>query len=140
MVHSIRAHTINDAAPRFAFGEDALRVLLAATVQSGTNQFPVRLRSVASTAALVESEVMPPAGSIVRLSRGSICVSARVTWAGAASFELAFRETVDERALLIQLGGSRPFPLPTVTASKALFPIEHHVGRSRGNVIPISKQ
>lgn len=138
MVHAVRAHAVRDDAARFDFGADALRVLLGATVQSGANQFPVRLRNVASNAALVESEVIPPTGSIVRLSRGSVCVSARVSWAGAASFELEFQETVDERALLIQLGGSRP--VAARTPAKALFPVAHPVGRNSDNVVPISRQ
>jgi hypothetical protein len=132
MVQSVRAQAADRVAARFDFGADAMRVLLAATVQSGANQFPVRLRNVASKAALVESEVIPKEGSIVQLSRGAVCISARVSWAGAASFELEFRETVDERALLVRLSGSPP--------AKAQYPIEYPVGRAASHVIPISKQ
>jgi len=100
---------------------ERLHVMLGARVSYGPTDIPVRLREVSHDSALVESPVMPPLGSIVRLSRGKIDVAARVIWTGSNSFELELHETIDQRALLIVIGG----------ASK--------ISGLGGNSLPISK-
>jgi hypothetical protein len=117
-----------------------LRVLLKAIVHSGANQFPVTLRSVSRTGALIGSAVIPPVGSLVRFERGPVSVSGRVIWAGRSGFELEFREAIDEHELLIVID-----KLEISEPLKPLFPIDRYFGHSDlddeddGNRLPISK-
>ena len=128
--------------PKRELGGDRLSVLLSATVQSRLGAIPVRLREVSRTEALVEAAVVPPVGSLVRFSRGEIDVAARVICAGKASFELRFRETIDERALFIAVGGRRSKRGPA--RCRPLFPEQNYIGfvdfdDEEGNGLPFSK-
>jgi hypothetical protein len=76
------------------------KVLLSGLVQSGADHFPVRVREVWRNGAMVQSSVVPEVGSLVLLTRGMLIVAAQVTAADETSFEMAFREAVDEAALL----------------------------------------
>jgi hypothetical protein len=127
----------DDDDAKAGIGIAPIRVLLAATVYSGINPLAVRLRSISRTGALIGSAVIPPAGSLVRFERGSVSVSARVVATGRSSFELKFREAIDEQDLLIVVG--RPLPREPLGP---LFPLDHYLGRTceeRDNSLPISK-
>jgi len=124
MGHALRAFGANDDEPRLDLGDNRLSVLLSARIQSGSSECTMRLRNVSSTGARLEGAVIPPVGSIVRFSRGDVSVSARVVWAGKTSFEIEFRETIDETELLIPIGGRRRTAGPP---QQAPFPIDPFV-------------
>ena len=107
MGEAMRQGLANDDEPQLELGGERLRVLLSATVQSGVNAIQARLREVSRTGALVAAAVIPPVGSLVRISRGEVDVAARVVWTGKTSFEVRFREAIDERALFITVGDRR---------------------------------
>lgn len=93
-------------------------VLLSARLQCGADSVAVRLRNISRTGARIESAVLPPVGSIVRFIRGDLAVSARVVWAGRTTLGLEFREAIDEKELLVGIGGTKGAVKPL----KALFP------------------
>jgi hypothetical protein len=51
---------------------------------------PVRIRNMSRSGALVEGTAMPPAGTEVRLSRGSLCVAGEIMWAELRKAGLRF--------------------------------------------------
>lgn len=80
------------------------RVLLAAKLSTGSaGEIDVRLRDLSQKGALVEGKSLPPQGSDVVFSRGSITVPARVAWTGEARAGLEFAYPIDETEVLVQL-------------------------------------
>jgi hypothetical protein len=80
------------------------RVLLAARLRTGAGgEIDVRLRDLSPQGALVEGKSLPPQGSEVVFSRGSITVPARVAWIGEGRAGLEFAYAVDESEVLVQL-------------------------------------
>ncbi len=79
------------------------RVLLAARLKTAAGEVEARLRDLSQKGALVECHTVPPVGSEVMFSRGSICVPARVAWAGANRVGLEFAYMIDESEVLVQL-------------------------------------
>lgn len=79
------------------------RVLLAARLKTEAGEVEARLRDLSQKGALVECHAVPPVGSEVMFSRGSICVPARVAWAGANRVGLEFAYMIDESEVLVQL-------------------------------------
>ena len=79
------------------------RVLLAAKLWVGSSEIDVRLRDLSQKGALVECQNLPPVGSEVVFSRGSIRVPARVAWAGEGRVGLEFAYMIDESEVLVQL-------------------------------------
>ena len=80
------------------------RVLLAARLRtSAFGEVDARLRDLSRKGALVECMTMPPVGTEVIFSRGSISVPARVAWVGANRVGLEFAYMIDENEVLVQL-------------------------------------
>ena len=79
------------------------RVLLAAKLRVGYSEIDVRLRDLSQKGALVECRDVPPVGTEVVFSRGSIGVPARVAWAGEGRVGLEFAYMIDESEVLVQL-------------------------------------
>lgn len=55
-------------------------MFVMATLYSDRGSAPVRIRNMSRGGALIESAVVPPEGSRVRLSRGSLSVRGEVVW------------------------------------------------------------
>ena len=79
------------------------RVLLAARLQTPAGEVDARLRDLSRKGALVECHTMPPVGTEVVFTRGSITVPARVAWVGANRIGLEFAYMIDENEVLVQL-------------------------------------
>jgi hypothetical protein len=79
------------------------RVLLAARVTCGAMELDVRLRDLSQKGALIEGDIVPPAGSEVTFTRGSLGVPARVAWSAAKRAGLEFAYAIDEGDVLVQL-------------------------------------
>ena len=79
------------------------RVLLAAKLHTPVGEVDARLRDLSRKGALVECMTMPPVGTEVIFSRGSISVPARVAWVGANRVGLEFAYMIDENEVLVQL-------------------------------------
>jgi hypothetical protein len=130
-------YNISDTNVVDIFGARRMRVLLAAKVQVGEVEFPVRLREISCSSALVGAPVIPLVGTPVFLERFPIEVSGRVVWTSEDSFEIEFTEAIVEHELLVAIKKA-PIGRPT----KPLFPLDHFVGhtlQSQGTVVPISK-
>jgi hypothetical protein len=80
------------------------RVLLAAKIKTPTGDIDARLRDLSTKGALVECNIIPPVGSEVMFSRGSILVPARIAWTGGNRIGLEFAYAIDESEVLVHLG------------------------------------
>lgn len=83
--------------------EKRARVLLACRLQTHGGELEARLRDLSRKGALVECQSVPPVGSEVVFTRGSISVPARVAWAGQGRVGLEFAYMIDEQDVLVQL-------------------------------------
>ncbi|MFN3389136.1 MAG: PilZ domain-containing protein [Allosphingosinicella sp.] len=83
--------------------EKRARVLLACRLQTPSGYVEARLRDLSRKGALVECQAVPPVGSEVVFTRGSISVPARVAWAGEGRIGLEFAYMIDENDVLVQL-------------------------------------
>jgi hypothetical protein len=69
-------------------------LFVIATLCCNEGSTPVHIRNMSAKGALIEAAVLPPAGSLVVLKRGSLEVSGRVAWVGARQAGLAFGSLV----------------------------------------------
>jgi len=79
------------------------RVLLAGRLQTPFGEVDARLRDISRRGALVECSRVPPVGSEVVFSRGTVVVPARVAWSGGGRVGLEFHYSIDENEVLVQL-------------------------------------
>ena len=80
------------SAPRFS-------IFLAAVLYQPT-PIPVRIRNMSVSGALIEGSQLPAAGSIVRLSRGSLSAKGCIAWAGEGRCGIQFDDGVNVRQWL----------------------------------------
>ena len=76
--------------------EKRSRVFLSAQFDCGEGSVEARMRDISSTGALLESDVLPPAGAAVTLTCGKTTIEARVAWADRGWFGVEF-----ERPLMV---------------------------------------
>lgn len=71
-------------------------LFVAAVLYSEDGNCPVKVRNLSECGGLVEASTLPPAGTDVRLCRGSLVVSGKVVWqrAGRAGLHFASAITV----------------------------------------------
>lgn len=74
--------------------EHRSNLFVIATLYAQSGSTPVRIRNISSTGALVEGGALPPAGSRVRLSRGSLTVAAEVVWLANGRAGLKFAGSI----------------------------------------------
>lgn len=65
-------------------------IFVTATLYAAGGSTPVRIRNMSRSGALVEASALPPAGTGVRLCRGSISVAGEVMWVDARKAGLRF--------------------------------------------------
>lgn len=70
-------------------------LFLSAVLYSAHSSSPGRIRNLSETGALVETSVLPSAGTTVRLCRGSLTVTGTVVWADQGKLGLRFDSTID---------------------------------------------
>lgn len=58
---------------------------------------PVTVRNLSPSGALIEGAVLPPAGTIVHLRRGSLCVDGEIAWCRAGQAGIAFASAISVR-------------------------------------------
>lgn len=80
------------------------RVLLAARLKTPYGEVEARLRDLSRKGALVECKKVPPVGSEVVFTRGTLAVPARVAWTGDGRVGLEFDCMIDQSEVLVQLG------------------------------------
>ena len=85
-------------------GAKRARVLLTASLETSFGALECRLRDLSRKGALVECKKVPPVGSEVVFSRGTMTVPARVAWTGAGRVGIEFDCLIDEHEVLVQLG------------------------------------
>jgi hypothetical protein len=121
MGHALRLAASNDEVPPSRRESERSRVLLAASVKNAFGDHAVKIRDVSSTGALIEAALVPPAGSRLLLSRGTISVMGTVVWTGSGKYGLQFHDSVDPAELLIPVvAGKKPGPSQPL---KPLFPV-----------------
>lgn len=69
-------------------------MFLAAVMRAGTEQAPVKVRNMSPYGAMVETPLMPRAGSTVELIRGALVARGTVIWSTAARCGLRFSSEV----------------------------------------------
>lgn len=74
--------------------ESRSNIFVMATMYAGAGSTPVRVRNMSRTGALVEAAILPPVGTTVRLSRGSLNALGDVMWASAGRAGLRFASPV----------------------------------------------
>lgn len=72
----------------------------AGVLKSTSGVWPVRIRNISATGALVEASSLPKAGLSVRLCRASLWINAEIRWVGDGRAGLLFEGCVDVAAWL----------------------------------------
>jgi hypothetical protein len=66
----------------------------AAILESGHTRFPVRIRNISSSGALLQGDTLPRAGTIVRMVRGSLAASGAIRWCRDGRAGLSFTDAI----------------------------------------------
>jgi hypothetical protein len=74
--------------------ESRNNIFVMATVYSGSSSIPVRVRNMSRSGALIEAAALPPTGTPVRLSRGSLNVTCAIMWVDRGRAGLHFATPV----------------------------------------------
>lgn len=69
-------------------------MFVMATIYAAAGSAPVKVRDLSSRGALIEGAVIPPAGTRVRLCRGSLSIGSEVVWANEGRAGLLFDSRV----------------------------------------------
>jgi hypothetical protein len=69
-------------------------IFVIATLYEAGGSAPVRVRNMSLNGALVEAAALPPAGSLVRLCRGSLSIMGEVVWVGGGKAGLHFSSAI----------------------------------------------
>jgi hypothetical protein len=72
----------------------------AAILESGAIRFPIRIRNISSTGALLQGDALPRAGTFVRLIRGGLTASGDIRWTQGGKAGLSFTDPVEVEAWL----------------------------------------
>lgn len=67
----------------------------AATLHSGSQCLPVRIRNISRVGALIEAPTLPPAGGKVRLCRARLSIRGQVVWTTKGRAGLQFDSPAD---------------------------------------------
>lgn len=70
--------------------ESRNNIFVMAALYAGSKVTPVRIRNMSTSGALIEAAALPPKGTTVRLSRGSISVAGDVMWSDERRAGLRF--------------------------------------------------
>ena len=70
--------------------ETRSNIFVTATLYASGGSTPVRIRNLSPSGALVEAAALPPSGSAMRLSRGSLSVAGEVVWVAGPKAGLHF--------------------------------------------------
>lgn len=111
--------------------ESRSNIFVMATMYAGAGSTPVRVRNMSRTGALVEAAILPPVGTTVRLSRGSLNALGDVMWASGGRAGLRFaspvaildwlpqgkrgsgQQLIDEIVHRARVSGTQPTPPPS---------------------------
>lgn len=74
--------------------ETRANMFLAAVLETAGASSPVKIRNMSRSGALIETPVMPEAGSEVRLIRGRLSVPGRVIWRDTKRFGVRFSTAI----------------------------------------------
>jgi len=74
--------------------ESRNNIFVMATVYAGGGSTPVRVRNISRSGALIEATDLPPAGTSIRLSRGSLEVMGNIMWVDVHKAGLRFATSV----------------------------------------------
>ena len=80
--------------------EPRSNIYVVAALASDSGNGPVRIRNMSRSGALVEGALIPPDGSAVRLSRGSLSISGEVVWRHESRAGMRFDSAVTVAAWL----------------------------------------
>jgi hypothetical protein len=80
-------------------------IFLAALLKTPAGDFPVRIRNMSPTGALVEADILPDPGTPVRLMRGSLETTGETVWHSGSRCGISFPSPVRVEAWLPETSG-----------------------------------
>ena len=75
--------------------EGRSNVFLSGTIDASGVSFAVRIRNLSPNGALIDAAELPPAGTKVRLLRGSLSASGELTWNSCGQGGITFQRSID---------------------------------------------
>ncbi|MEO8619117.1 MAG: PilZ domain-containing protein [Sphingomicrobium sp.] len=97
-------------------------VLMAACLRSDDGDLAVKLRNLSEHGALVEAELLPPVGTIVKFRKGDLNLPARVAWVEDGRAGVAFDSILDTESVMRHI----PVPAPPRKLDFRRPPIKAH--------------
>lgn len=85
-------------------GAERKALFVAAALVDAAGSFPVRIRNISPSGAMVEGDQLPRLDSAIRLVRAELSVSGRVAWSAGRQCGLAFDHFVDVAAWTARTG------------------------------------
>lgn len=86
--------------------EGRANVFLAAALDTGEQLYPVRIRNLSPHGALVDGLVLPPAGSVIKLTRGHLSASGRIAWQRNGQAGVNLDDRIDVESWVRRVGHS----------------------------------
>lgn len=91
--------------------DERTHLFIVATVYIGHQSFPVRVRNISPTGALIEGTNLPPVGTEINLRRGQLQASGTVAWTASGKSGLSFNSPVAVSSWLPSKEASRQLPI-----------------------------
>lgn len=105
-------------------------LFVMAALYSAFGSAPVKVRDMSSTGALIEGGVVPPAGTKILLSRGSLEVAGEIVWSREGRAGLRFDSHVSVREWLPRQRPSSPQQKVDETVQRIKTDLAWNSGRS----------
>jgi hypothetical protein len=102
---------------------DRVRLLLTARLVTTTDEFPVMLRDISLTGAMVEGSRLPAMGVDLLLKRGALEIFAQVVWVGGRCAGLEFETPLGVREFATQFPRTTWAPRRATASSPAPEPM-----------------
>src|SRR5437763_783428 len=98
-------------------GEDRSNVFLSASLDTGANSMPVRVRNLSGGGAMLDAPNLPPKGTRVRLKRGTLSAVGTITWCNKTRGGMKFDSKLDLKPWVKPVGHAGQQQVDQVVAS-----------------------
>ena len=96
---------------RDAVRDPRTNMFMAAVLHWAGRSAPVTLRNLSPTGALVEGAVLPMAGELIHLVRGTLCADGNVAWSVGRRCGVRLGHLIDVAKWMAPPGKSQPTPI-----------------------------